>query len=145
MKKATLFVLLISVLIACRNEKKATDGDTTTTTKVDTLTYTYDSVKVLSKNVVNTQQVVDTAKAVITYPVFKNTELNTLIQRKVTDFYGKEEKLITYPQIATSFIKGYDDFFAENKDRQQHWFLMIDINVIRQTKDYIAMRYQHSD
>lgn len=145
MKKITLFVLLISVLVSCRNEKKDTDTKNSTTAIADTLTYTYDSVKVYSKNIINTQQIVDTAKAVITYPVFKNDTLNTLIQRKVTDFYGKEEKLITYPEIAKSFINGYDAFFAENKDTPQHWFLLIDINVLKQTENYIALRYQHSD
>ncbi|RZK52944.1 MAG: DUF3298 domain-containing protein [Pedobacter sp.] len=145
MKKIIPFVLLISVLISCRNEKKDSDEKTNTTAVADTLTYVYDSVKVYSKNIINTQQIVDTAKAVITYPVFKDTTLNTLIQRKVTDFYGKEEKLITYPEMAKSFINGYDAFFAENKDTPQHWFLLIDIEVLRQTENYIALRYQHSD
>lgn len=143
-KKLTLFIVAASMLIACRNEKKGTNASTET--KVDTLTYTYDSVKVYSKNIIKDNKNSDTAKASIKYPIFKNQSLNTYVNRQVLDYFSKEDPSVSsYQEIVNSFIKGYDSFYTENKDTHQWWFLQIDIKVLRQTPDYIAMQYMHSD
>lgn len=144
MKKLILFFSIILLFIACRNEK--TNEQSSTEHGTDTLTYTYDSVKVYSKNFVKREpNLGDTTKATITYPIFKNDSLNTYIERKVTDYIAKDEQQISYKYLANSFVKGYDEFFAANKDSFQNWFLMIDITVLNQKKDYIALQYLHSD
>ncbi|KQC01228.1 DUF3298 and DUF4163 domain-containing protein [Pedobacter sp. Hv1] len=144
MKKLALFFIAASIFVACTNEKKDTtaSGDA----KVDTLTYKYDSVKVYSKYVIKEDKNTDTAKASIKYPIFENKDLNTYINRQVLDYFSKEDQAVSsYQDIVNSFIKGYDSFYTENKDTHQWWFLQIDIKVLRQTSNYIAMQYMHSD
>jgi hypothetical protein len=144
-KKLTVFSIAICFLAAC-NSEKGKDKAENQSIKGDTLTYTYDSVKVISKTIVNTVvKNADTTKAVIKYPVFKNQPLNTYIERQVFDYISKEEPVTSYEDIANSFIKGYDSFQAENKDRPQSWYLWIDIKVLRQNADYIALKHIHSD
>jgi hypothetical protein len=148
MKKIGLFCLSICILASCRNEKKTESKETgTKETKVDTLSYSYDSVKVYSKNTVKTNvKETDTAKAVVQYPVFKNEELNKYIQRQVLNYFSEEDKSIfSYQEIANSFINGYDSFHTENKDTREAWFLKIGISVLHQTKNYIGLKYIHSD
>ena len=140
MKKVALFSLVIGILMSCNNEKTI-DKTQDTVNQVDTLTYIYDSVKVYSKNIVK----VDTAKAVVKYPVFKSKELNDYIERQVFNYFGEEEKVTGYQNIASSFIKGYDDFYAENKSTSESWFLLINIKVLTQQPTYISLQYTHSD
>lgn len=146
MKKLVLFATAILLFAACRNEKK--DHQTVDQiVKIDTLAYKYDSVKVYSKNIAKTTgSPIDTAKAIIKYPIFENDSLNKYINRQVLDYFSKEDPaVISYQDIATSFIKGYDSFFIENKDTPQSWFLIIDIKVLKQTSNYIALQKIHSD
>lgn len=144
MKKLALILIATSILMACNSEKKDTTGSGDT--KTDTLTYKYDSVKVYSKYIIKEDKNSDTAKASIKYPIFENQELNTYVNRQVLDYFSKEDRSVSsYQDIVNSFIKGYDSFYAENKDTHQWWFLQIDIKVLRQTSDYLAMQYIHSD
>ncbi|RZK59125.1 MAG: DUF3298/DUF4163 domain-containing protein [Pedobacter sp.] len=144
MKKIALYLFLLSFIAACRNEKNKVENSESV---VDTLSYSYDSIKVYSKNIVKTDaKESDTTKAVIQYPVFKNEELNKYIQRQILNYFSEEDKaIIAYQDIAESFITGYDSFYKENKDTEQAWFLNIDVNVLHQTANYIALEYVHSD
>ena len=147
MKKLVYLLAITTFFASCRNEK--TDDKTTDSNavKVDTLSYKYDSVKVYSKNIAKTDAVPrDTAKSVIKYPVFENETLNKYINRQVLDYFSEEDPtIISYKDIASSFIKGYDSFFAENKDTPQSWYLIIDIKVLKQSSNYIALQKVHSD
>lgn len=145
MKKITLLLIIGTMLIAC-NHEKATDKNEIGIQKADTLTYTYDSIKVYSKNIIKTDsKKADTTKAMISYPVFKNVALNSFIQHHITDYIAKEEENTSYQYIADSFVKGYDQFYLENKDSFQYWFLMINVKVVSQKQHYIALQYLHSD
>jgi len=146
MKKLGLFIIILCLFIACRNEKPK-EQTNAQPNKVDTLSYTYDSVKVYSKYVIKNDQGTDTAKAIVKYPIFKNQALNTYINRQVLNYFSEEDQSASssYQYITKNFIKGYESFYAENKNTPQWWFLLIDINVIRQSKDYIALKYIHSD
>ena len=145
MKKLGLFVIMLCLFIACRNEKPK-EQTNAQPNQVDTLSYTYDSVKVYSKYVIKNDRGTDTAKAIVKYPVFKNQELNTYINRQVLNYFSEEDQSATsFQYITQSFINGYESFYAENKNTPQWWFLIIDINVIRQSKDYIVLKYIHSD
>ena len=146
MKRIILFFGIALLFTACRNEKANEQSSSTEQTVSDTLAYSYDSVKVYSKNIIKSKpNLVDTTKATITYPVFKNDSLNNYLVRKVTDYIAENEQQISYEYLANSFVKGYDDFFATNKDTFQSWFLMIKISVLNQKKDYVALQYLHSD
>jgi len=141
MKNSLAFLFLLLTISACQN---GTDQKGKTVIAAsDTLTYTYDSVRVNSKNI--PKKVVDTPNAVISYPVFKNDTLNQFIKRQVFNYFAKEEPVTSYQAIADSFIKGYDDFVSTNKDTQQAWFLIIKINVLKQSENYLALKYIHSD
>ena len=144
-KLISLFIALV-IFASCRNEK-TNDKTTETISKADTLTFKYDSVKVYSKNIAKTQsEFFDTAKATVKYPIFENQDVNKYIQRRVLDYFSeKDPAIISYQEIANSFIRGYDSFFEENKNTPQSWFLLIDIKVLKQSSNYIAMQYIHSD
>lgn len=144
MKKIALLFIAAATIISCNQEKSKTE---TNKAKADTLTYKYDSVKVYSKNVLKRDaKQHDTANAIIKYPVFENQSLNTYINRQVLNFFSEEDRSTsTYPEIANSFINGYDSFYAENKDTPQWWFLLIDIKVLKQSANYIALKYIHAD
>lgn len=146
MKKLGFLLIAITAIASCRNSEKQ-PSSTETTAQVDTLTYTYDSVKVTSKNFVkpSTNQYADTTKAVIKYPTFKNDSLNNYIKKEVFGYISKEEKVTSYQDIATSFVKGYDDFFKEEPTTAQWWFLLIDIKVLHQSSNYIALQRTHAD
>lgn len=145
MRRVFYFLVLIAFFISCRNEKTA--DKVTAPPKVDTLTFKYDSVKVYSKHIVKTgAKEFDTAKAIVTYPIFENEVLNKYVQRQVLNYFSEEDKsVIAYQDIAKSFINGYDSFIGENHDSEQAWFLIIDMNVLHQKDSYIAIKYTHSD
>ena len=145
MRKLILMIGITLLFYSCRN-KNTSERKINAEKVVDTLAYTYDSVKVFSKNIIKKENNInDTTNALIKYPIFKNSSLNTFIERKVTDYIGENEELVSYNYLAASFINGYDDFFKNNKETFQSWFLVIDIQVINQYKNYVAIQYLHSD
>lgn len=144
MKQIVAFLCIAVVLSSCQRGKD--QEETAGTLLADTLLYQYDSIKVYSQYLPKKMaDYNDTTQATISYPVFKNDTLNNYIKRQVFNFFAKEEPVTSYQDIANSFIKGYDDFSKEYKDRQHTWYLNIKISVLRQTPNYIALQYIHSD
>ncbi|MEE1944623.1 DUF3298 domain-containing protein [Pedobacter sp. KR3-3] len=145
MKKLGFLLVAVMAISSCQN-KPEKSGESAAA-PADTLAYAYDSVKVLSKNLVKPgkNEYADTANAVIKFPTFKNDSLNNYIKRQVFDYIAKEEKVTSYLDIASSFIKGYDDFYKEEPNTGQWWYLLIDIKVLRQTSNYIALEHTHAD
>jgi hypothetical protein len=141
MRKTGIFVLLISFM-ACQSEKKTTDtADTTLSGTADTLTYSYDSVKVYSKNPLSKDKnVTDTSKAVISYPVFANEDVNDFIMKKVLLTADSGKNYTTYQAYAADFIKGFDDFQKTDKDSPQTWFLEIRNDVAAQKPGYLSVK-----
>lgn len=136
--------MILFMFLACQNAKQKTVE--TEKKAIDTLSYTYDSIKVYSKYLPNSnQKIIDTTKASITFPLFKNDTLNQYIKRKVFDYFDEKETATSFKDVASSFINGYDDFVKSNPGTQQSWFLIIKINVLKQTKNYISLKYIHSD
>jgi len=147
MKKIILPLFAISILWACNSDNKDKKVAHVITAENDTLTYQYDSVKVVSNNFVKPEvnKLADTAKAVVKYPVFENDSLNKYIKSQVFHYFGEEEVPTAFDDIASSFIRGYNDFYLANPSTAQWWYLLIDIKVLRQTHNYIALEYVHSD
>jgi hypothetical protein len=147
MKKIILPLFAISLLWACNSENKDKKVAHVITAENDTLTYRYDSVKVVSNNLVKPEvnRQADTANAVVRYPVFENDSLNNYIKSQVFHYFGDEEVPTAFDDIASSFIRGYNEFYVENPGTAQWWYLLIDIKVIRQLHNYIALKYVHSD
>ncbi|RZK42565.1 MAG: DUF3298 domain-containing protein [Pedobacter sp.] len=134
---------LILIFSACQTKDKKQEKNEN---NIDTLTYAYDSVKVYSKNPpIKRDSISDTTYSSIVFPVFKNDSLNQYIKRQVFNFFAQEEPVTSYQAIADSFIRGYDSFVNDNPDRPQAWYLAINIDVLKQYKDYISLRYAHSD
>ncbi len=133
---------LVAVALACNSEKKADRSIDSATVaiaeRLDSLSFKYDSVKVYSKNRVSSDpRVTDTAKAVISYPVFSDKAVNEFVAKKILATAG-DVKYNSYQTYASEFIKGFDDFQKANKDRIQTWFLNINSKVIRQQDTYIS-------
>jgi hypothetical protein len=139
MKKLSAYFLIIIALISCNNEK--TGKKTDKLTETDTLAYTYKTISVYHQPI----KKADTTSAVINFPVFDNDNLNNYIKRQVFDFFDPKEQVTSYQDIANSFINGYNEFSKENPDAEQTWYLQIDIRVLRQFKNYIALAYTHQD
>lgn len=145
MKTLQLFGLalgLIACQTACQTEKKDTNQkDFAGQLATDSLSYTYDSVKVYSKQPVSKNpSVTDTAKAVISHPVFKESSLSNFLLKKVLATTDEGKPYSSYQTYADGFIKEFEDFSAEQKDYQQTWFLDINTKVLRQAKGYVAMQ-----
>ncbi len=147
MNKLVLIFAFAVLFSACNSDKKDKKVAHVITAENDTLTYRYDSVRVVSNNGVKSALGTppDTANAVVKYPVFENDELNNYVKKRVFDFFADEEHPTAYEDIASSFIRGYNDFFMQNPGTVQWWFLRIDISVLRQLHNYIALKYVHSD
>ncbi|MEJ2880334.1 DUF3298 and DUF4163 domain-containing protein [Pedobacter sp. GR22-6] len=145
MKKLALYGLALGFIAcqaACQTEKKdAGQTDSATFTAIDTLTYTYDSVRVYPKQPVSKNPAVtDTAKAVISYPVFKDSSLSSFVLKKVLATADEGRSYSSYQTYAEGFTKEFEDFSTQQKDYQQTWFLDISTKVLRQEKGYIALQ-----
>lgn len=146
MKKTALLVLL-SGLMACQSEQKNQDNDSTSVAQEkvqqDTLTYTYDSVKVYSKTPVSpNKEITDTAKASFVYPVFQDSALNKMVEQDA--LYSNDpdaRKYTSYRDLAKSFMQEFDAYDKENDDRNQIWFRDATIKVLPQWKSYMALEY----
>lgn len=146
MKYTLIFLFALFVFSACQNGNNKTTEVDKKTALANTLTYIYDSVNVYSKNAPkHNGQIIDTPKASIFFPVFKNDTLNQFIKRQVFNYFAEEEVVTSYQDIANSFIKGYDDFVKENPTTSQSWYLTIKINVLKQEPNYLSLKYVHDD
>jgi len=138
MKKLALFLISIS-FIACQNEKKSVStSDTTNKVNHTDLSFKYDSVKVYSKHTIKSEDVTDTTKAVISYPIFPDQKVNQFIEQKMMSFANEGEHYNTYQDFTNAFIKNFDDFNKENKDYGQTWFMDGKIEVIAQKPQYLS-------
>lgn len=140
MKKLIAYLWVLIAVISCNNEKKQIhDAETATN---DTLSFTYKTVQAAYTP---KQKMADTTSARITYPEFSHKPLNKYIKRQVFDYFSPDEEATSYQDIANSFISGYKDFAKEYSDGAQTWYLNINIHVLRQTHNYIAIAYDHED
>lgn len=138
MKKLMLFLITVSFL-ACQNEKKSVGTNDTTNLQNQTdLSFKYDSIKVYSKNVVSSDNTPDTTKAVITYPIFADEQLNQFIEQKMMKFADEGEHYNTYQEFANAFIKNFDDFSKDNKTYGQAWFMDGKIEVKARQAHYFS-------
>jgi len=138
-----IFAFGIATMVACQSESKINETADSTSktdqTKIDSLTFSYDSIKVYGKKPVSIDaRVTDTAKAVISYPVFADATLDKYIEKKITSTADGEQSYATYDSYANGFINNFNNFQKENKDQIQTWFLTISTKVIKQKPRYIS-------
>jgi len=146
-----IFLLVIVILAACQNEQKQSKKEDSTIAapaklSVDTLSFSYDSVKVYSKNPVSeNKEITDTAKATVIFPVFKDAKVNDQVKKIALAANGPDDPVFSsYQALVNDFIKGFDDYKAQYKD-QQTWFKNIDIHVLGQRSNYIGLKYDFID
>jgi hypothetical protein len=135
--------LAIATILACQSGKKAEQTIDSAASKLpqtpDSISYKYDSVKVYSKNPVSADaRVTDTAKAVISYPVFTDNKLNDFVLKNILGSVDGEKTYNSYEEYTKGFIKDFDDFQKGSKDQIQTWFLSIQTKVIKQKPQYIG-------
>jgi len=143
-------LMLLTGLYACNNQKtdKVIDSTAKTVTgsSTDTLSYTYDSVKVYSKTPVSVNKnVTDTAKAVVSYPQFADETANKFVQEKVIGLAGKQGAYKNYKELANSFIQEYDNFKSKNADSPESWFENLDLKVTANYPDYLSVLFTYID
>ena len=138
-------------ILACQSENKSkgpTDSVSKTNTSLtDTLAYSYDSVKVMSKHVVTADdRHKDTTRAVITFPKFNDDTLDALVEHRVCENASTPDRSYkSYAELANSFVKGFDDYLSYNEDNIQTWFLDINVEVIHQHADLLALKFSQTD
>jgi len=150
MKKILLVVLAVTGLYACSQKKteKVIDSASTAVTQTDTdsLTYSYDSVKIYSKTKVSANKLItDTAKAVIRYPVFQDQAVNKFLEDRVIGISGKQGENKNYRELATGFIKKYDTYIASNKGAEETWFQKMDLKMKANYPNYMSVLLVFSD
>jgi hypothetical protein len=143
-------IVICGVLLSCRGDQKKEPAQQQPGSSAgkheqrrDTLTFSYDSVKVYSKRPVpKNTRLIDTAKAVIEFPVFKDSVLNKMLVDKVgfTSSNGERKTSVSYQAIAAGFIKGFDEYEQENDDHYQSWFFDSRFKVLLQKPGYIALQ-----
>jgi hypothetical protein len=150
--KKLLALCFIAFLFACQSDNKdskVTDSlSQAPAPKLDTLTYVYDSVKVYSKTPVSSdKRVTDTAKAVIQYPVFKDTVLNNYLEKTVVAAANSNVDAVyaNYAALANGFIKSFDTYQKDNEDRIQTWFLDARLRVLLQEPGFICFSLDNLD
>ena len=152
MKRSLAALVLMAGFCACSGDRKpAGANDTAATTPLtgtpaDTLSYTYDSVKVYSKNrLLANKQVTDTAKAVIMYPHFANAAANKFMMDRVIGLTGKQELYKSYKQVASGFIKEFDDYQLANINSTESWFQQISMKVISNLPNYVSVLHAYTE
>ncbi|MET1055496.1 MAG: DUF3298 domain-containing protein [Pedobacter sp.] len=151
MKKILITLLAVAGLYACNNQKKSDkviDSASTAVTQSDkdSLTYSYDSVRVYSKTKVSANKLItDTAKAVIFYPVFQDQGVNKFLEDRVIGIAGKQGINKTYKELATGFIKEFDTYIAANKGAEESWFQKIDLKMKANYPNYLSVLMTYSD
>jgi hypothetical protein len=151
MRKLAIGIICLG-MFACQSEnkdKKNLDSATNADSRVasDSLTYSYDSVKVVSKHVVSGEdRFSDTTKAVITFPKFQETDLNKLVENRVCRNASTPDRSFkTYQELANNFIKGFDDYLSYNEDNIQTWFMDVNVDVISQNQELLALKFTQAD
>ena len=153
MKRIVAF-LILSSLFACQSEqKKQVTEDTLSYQKdslnleLDTLAFHYDSLKAYSKNLVSANKgVKDTTMASIVYPVFNNQQVDDLVKGNALKANNPDETSYkSYEDLASRFIRQYDDFQKEGLGYTAAWFKEVHITVLPQRKDYLGLKYFYVD
>jgi hypothetical protein len=144
-------LLLVTGFYACNNPKrtdKVIDSaiSAVTETKADTLAFVFDSIKVYSK-IQNSKikQHADTAKAVLSYPVFKDQSVNKFLEDRVIGLAGKQDHYKTYKELTAGFIKEYDTFKSTASQSEAAWFLDMNLKVVANYPDYLSVLYRYVD
>jgi hypothetical protein len=151
MKKILVTLVAATVLCACNNAKKTDkviDSASTTVTEAstDSLSYSYDSVKVYSKNKISPNKLItDTAKAVIIYPVFRDQAINKFLENRIIGIAGKQDIHKNFKELASGFIKEYDTYIGQNKGNEETWFQKIDLQVKTNYPNYLSALLIFSD
>lgn len=150
--KKLLIGLFCLAMMACQSENKEKTKSDSTNVSIsnslsDTLTYSYDSVKVVSKNVIkNEPGQTDTTVAVISFPKFSNADLNKLIEARVCKNASNPDKSYkSYQELANGFVKGFDDYLTFNEDHVQTWFMDVNVSVIFQKDGFLALKFVQVD
>jgi hypothetical protein len=151
MKKLLIGFICLGML-ACqsenKNQKKVDSAANNNAISVsDTLHYAYDSIKVVSKHLVEADNhPSDTTRAVITFPKFNDDNLNQLVEARVCQNASSPDRAYkSYLELASSFVKGFDDYLSYNEDNIQTWFLDIDVQVINQDASLLALKFSQAD
>lgn len=143
--------LICLCMFACQSENKnkgnVDSASVDASTIADSLTYSYDSVKVVSSHVVPIDGgASDTTKAVITFPKFQDITLDKLVEDRVCRNASTPERTYkTYQELASSFIRGFDDYLSYNEDNIQTWFLEVNVDVIYQAPQLLALKFSQAD
>lgn len=151
MKYSLTALIIVIGFYGCRRDKKPEEtkeftANVVTGNSTDTLTYTYDSVKVYSKNPVSKNKAVtDTAKAVVTFPVFKDEAANKFIKDRVIGLTGKQDTYKTYQELVTGFIKEYDDYQSIHVNSTETWFENLNIKIIANYPNYLSALHIYTD
>ena len=151
MKKILTAIVLFTALYACKSDKKAdktidSAAAVMTDTGIDSLSYSYDSVRIYSKTPVSKNKAVtDTAKALIKYPVFTDQQVNQFFEQRVIALTGKESVYKNYKQLAAGFIKEFDNYKTKNPAADETWFENMNLKVVANYPNYLSVLYIYSD
>lgn len=151
MRKLAIGLICLGML-ACQSENKDkrnldSAANANSASAADSLKYSYDSVKVVSKHVVSGEErFSDTTKAVITFPKFQEADLNKLVEDRVCRNASTPDRTFkTYQELANNFVRGFDDYLSYNEDNIQTWFLDVNVDVILQNQALLALKFTQAD
>lgn len=99
------------IILGCQSNKtdKAHQVNGANSIAKDTMTYEMRTIKEISPYIAEHEDQLDTSYAEVTYPIFQDSNLNTLVQSTI--LIDGEPNIQTY---AYNFIEGYGNFIEEN-------------------------------
>jgi hypothetical protein len=151
MKKILITLAAVTGIYACTNQKKTdkvidSAAAIATMSGKDSLTYSYDSVKVYSKTPVSKNKLItDTAKAVIIYPVFPDQVVNKFLKDRIIGLAGKQGIYDSYKELASGFIKEFDAYQASRPASQESWFELINLKMKANYPNYLSILIVYSE
>lgn len=134
-----VFIIFFILNISCASESSRSTQRLMTTEidPQDTLDYTYHTNREISPYFIVDSTQTDTAYYQITYPVFENKMMDTLIRTSI--FIDREHNA---QDAARSFLDAFDEFVEENSTEQIHaaWYRESNSNIILNTPLFITLQ-----
>ena len=121
-----LFFFFSFLSISCLGNQSNT-ATTQETTNIDTIKYSFKSIKKTSQYLAGEEDVLDTAYYSIKFPHFEKKEINDIIVGGI--FIDGEEN---EDQAAQSFIDGYNEFVEESSTKKLRyaWFKEVNTDIL---------------
>lgn len=144
-------LILLTGLYACTSNSPKENGASVSKVEkinlTDTLKYTFDSVKVISKSKLHGEgEKQEPTIARIIYPVFNRESVNEFVKDQILSLSGKKSKYKSYDELTAGFVKEFDAFNTkDNNPNGIPWFEFIELQVAENHPNYLSLKFTFAE